>query len=261
MLLLFDKVFGQGPKCGHRLPAGLRVYAVGDIHGRADLLAVLQRMITRDAADSPAESHLVVYLGDYLDRGAAVRDTVDALRHGLAASMPTVHLRGNHEQLFSDFLTDPTSLARWLSLGGTATLLSYGVRPPLVSEYCPEAAQEVRHALLEALPASHLRFLTAGLRPMLQLGDYVFVHAGLRPGVALARQREEDLLWIRDEFLVAGCGPLRVVHGHTIYPAPAEHPHRIGVDTGAYATGVLSCAVLEDDRVRFLATGNPGGRG
>ena len=255
MRTLFKKIFGGKTIRCPRLPAGLRVYAVGDIHGRADLLERLHAEIARDAAVAPADRELVVYLGDYLDRGTAVRDTIDTLLHGLPSRLRAIHLRGNHEFMFSDFLDHPASLPAWLDQGGAATLHSYLVRPPQATECGPATAQEVRSALLASIPQSHLDFLRTRLRTMLRLGDYVFVHAGLRPGVALEHQREEDMLWIRDEFLSSTHGRLRVVHGHTIHNQPEARPHRIAVDTGAYATGVLSCAVLEEDRVHFISTG------
>lgn len=255
MRTFFDRILGGKTWSRPRLPAGLRVYAVGDIHGRADLLERLHAEIARDTAATPADKDLIVYLGDYLDRGAAVRDTIDTLLRGLPPRLRAIYLRGNHELMFSEFLDRPTTLPAWLDQGGSATLLSYLVRPPQPGECCPASAVEVCRALLASIPQSHLDFLRARLRPMLRLGDYVFVHAGLRPGVALKLQREEDMLWIRDEFLFANTGRLRVVHGHTIHNRPEAHPHRIAVDTGAYATGVLSCAVLEEDRVRFISTG------
>jgi serine/threonine protein phosphatase 1 len=235
----------------HRIPAGVRVYAVGDIHGRADLLEDVHRRIQEDAASAPRARNLVVYLGDYVDRGTQVRKTLDILVAGLGDDFETVYLRGNHEDLMLRFLEEPALLETWMAVGGQATLLNYRLAVPGTG-ITPDRAVDVRDALLQALPAEHLRFLRS-LHTSFQLGDYVFVHAGIRPGVDVDQQSPEDLLWIREEFLFskASHGP-RVVHGHSIVPRPEVLPNRINLDTGAFATGMLSCAVLEDDRVRLL---------
>lgn len=257
---LFRTFCGPGQQTRHRLPEGQRVYAVGDVHGRADLLRRLHKAIVRDAGRSPDRDNTVVYLGDYLDRGHMVRETLEEAAGGLPDSFDSIFLRGNHEQMFLDFLDDPALLETWLGLGGQATLLNYGVRPP-AQGFCTGRAEEVRDNILQAMPDEHLRFLGL-LRPVERIGDYVFVHAGIRPGVALDRQSEGDLFWIRDEFLASQRDHgLRVVHGHTIQDRPTARANRISVDTGAYATGVLSCAVLEDDQVRFLSTTDHGRRG
>jgi serine/threonine protein phosphatase 1 len=237
------------------VPEGRRVYAIGDIHGRADLLKRLQRKILQDVKEAPALENTVVYLGDYLDRGPFVFDTLDHVISGLDCGFEIIYLRGNHEQLFLDFLDNPSMLPVWLGLGGLATLMSYGVYPGHF-DIAPQRAAELRDALVANMPDQHLHFLRS-LHLYLHLGDYLFVHAGLRPGVPLVRQTLDDLLWIREEFIAERHGfDFKVVHGHTIDKQPQQQHHRLGIDTGAYATGILTCAVFEEDQVRFLDTDN-----
>lgn len=260
MFSFLDK-FGRKPPCGpFEVPDGFRVYAVGDIHGRADLLQRLHGAVAEDSRVQPAENNLIVYLGDYLDRGFHVRETLDELVTGPPEGFRARYLRGNHEQLFLDFLKDPSVLRLWLDLGGQATLMSYGIRPPSGFGLRPGLAAEVRRELLEAMPGDHIAFLNS-LEPFFHFGDYFFVHAGIRPGIPGELQRPEDLYWIRDDFLFSSEDfGFRVVHGHTIDEQAREHPNRVGIDTGAYATGVLTCAVLEGGRLRYLST-TPDGKG
>lgn len=234
---------------------GRIVYAVGDIHGRLDLLETLTQAILRDVAKSaPSVRPLVVFVGDYVDRGANSRGVIDAL---LAVSREPAFeveaLRGNHEAAMLGFLMDVDTGPVWSSWGGDATLRSYGVTPP------PQNAplfewEDARSAFASALPDTHVAFLH-GLPLSLMVGGYLFVHAGIRPGVAIERQAPEDLLMIRSPFLEQA-KPLGrvVVHGHTPEAEPYVSPVRIGVDTGAYATGVLTAARLEADAVSFLQT-------
>lgn len=227
-----------------------RVYAIGDIHGRADLLDRMIGIIERDLAQHPTPTALTVTVGDYVDRGPDSRGVIERLT---GHPFPTrfVALRGNHESIFEEFLRDPSIANYWRGLGGLETLHSYGVDvAPLMRG---RGHEEAAAALRAALPQSHVTFL-ASLALTHTAGRYFFCHAGVRPGVPLGRQREEDLLWIRDEFLdsQADFGKV-VVHGHTPREAPELHPNRINVDTGAFMSGLLSCAVLEDEGVRFLA--------
>ena len=153
-----------------------------------------------------------------------------------------------------DFLKNPSILQLWLDLGGHATLMSYGIRPPQGSGFKPELAERICRKLLENMPRDHLVFLN-GLEPFFRFGDYFFVHAGIRPRVPPEKQKPEDMYWIREDFL--SCSEdhgFRVVHGHTIHEQAREYPNRIGIDTGAYATGVLTCAVFEGSRIRYLST-------
>ncbi len=234
-------------------PEGRRIYAIGDIHGRADLLARLHETILADAhAAGPAQC-VVVYVGDYVDRGLHVREVIDLLLDSALPGFESVHIKGNHEDMMLLFLDDAAAGPLWLANGGDATLASYGVggwRPPLDEE----ALDTLQARLREALPPRHEAFLR-GLRTNHVEGDYLFVHAGLRPGVPLDRQTEHDLLWIREEFLGsrADHGKI-VVHGHSINYQPEEFVNRIGIDTGAFATGHLTCLVLDGTQRWILAT-------
>ncbi|MFZ5609814.1 MAG: metallophosphoesterase family protein [Pseudomonadota bacterium] len=232
-----------------KVPPGLRIYAIGDIHGRDDLLARLLAMIAADAAGwRGALAH--VFIGDYVDRGgqsAAVLDRLIALSK--APSWQPCFLMGNHEQAMLDFLADAPEAMAWLDYGGRETLASYGVEMP---EGWGLAA--LRQALRAALPPAHLRFLK-NLVYSHQAGDYFFCHAGVRPGIALAAQDLDDLLWIREPFLSSGADHGKVVvHGHTIADQPVVRANRIGIDTGAYMSGRLTAVVLEGTRQRFLST-------
>jgi serine/threonine protein phosphatase 1 len=229
---------------GVDLPAGTLVYAIGDIHGRADLLAELHRRIAADAAERPAQRRSVVYLGDYVDRGPDSRAVIATLLEAPLDGFEATHLIGNHEDFLLRFLEDESAADAWLPNGGDATLASYGV-DPWMRAADGGAALEMQRAFQRRLPARHLAFLRA-LSLCHQIGSYYFVHAGIRPGTALDAQRREDMLWIRDVFLdsKADHGAV-VVHGHSIRRRPERRDNRIGVDTGAYASGTLTALVLE----------------
>jgi calcineurin-like phosphoesterase family protein len=257
---MLNRLFGRtrvptGPveRVAPEVPAGTRVYAVGDIHGRADLLRRMHELIHFDAYRRQAPRNVVIYLGDYIDRGTDSPAVVDLLLEAPLPGFTSVHLKGNHEDSLLRFLVDPAIGPAWLAYGGTATLLSYGVRPPEAATRRDELARAQRD-LAERLPERHRRFM-AGLTLAHSEGDYFFVHAGVRPGVPLDRQIEEDLLWIRDEFLESDAehGKI-VVHGHTITPRPDVRRNRIGVDTGAFASGTLTALVLEGAEWAFLQT-------
>lgn len=231
-----------------RTPDGMRIYAVGDIHGRADLLDELLRRIDVDRADGKAEC-LEIFLGDYIDRGPTSRQVIDRLwRRG--TERKAIFISGNHETLLKEFLGNPRKLDDWQRLGGLETLISYGLRPRLNMNAADQArlAEDLRHMM----PAEHASFLSH-LKPSFLCGDYFFVHAGVRPGVALAEQVERDLFWIRDEFLLheENFGKI-IVHGHTPVPKPEVRPNRVNIDTGAYATGRLTCLRLEGESIGFL---------
>lgn len=224
-----------------------KIYAIGDIHGRLDLLERAIAAIARDVeANGPAA--LTVTLGDYVDRGPDSRGVLDRL---IANPFPTpyVPLKGNHESLFEVFLADPATGPYWRQQGGLETLQSYGVRPLGLGGISFAKAKE---QLLGVLPPAHLEFMRT-LKISHTRGDYFFCHAGVRPGVPLDRQSEEDLLWIRDEFLESATnfGKI-VVHGHTPMEKPEVRPNRISIDTGAFATGRLTCVALEGGLPRFL---------
>jgi serine/threonine protein phosphatase 1 len=227
-----------------RLPPGMRVYAIGDIHGRADLLAQTFATIDADRMRAPVERAIEVYLGDYVDRGPHSREVLDLLIER-RRTREAVCLKGNHEAFVLDVLAHPRKLAEWRLFGGLPTLLSYGLRPTIN----PRSDQQLDLVaeFAEAIPQEHLAFLE-NLPTSLCLGDYYFVHAGVRPGVALEAQRDQDLLWIRDQFLGSTIDFGKyVVHGHTPVAKPDVRPNRINIDTGAYATGKLTVLAIQDD--------------
>jgi serine/threonine protein phosphatase 1 len=194
---------------------------------------------------------LTVMLVDYVDRGPHSRGVIERL---IRNPFPTafVALKGNHESLFVDFMKDPSVADDWRRLGGLETLHSYGI--PVASLMMGKHYEKAAETLRAEIPPAHLEFLRS-LRTSLLVGKYFLCHAGVRPGVPLDRQNEEDLLWIRDEFLAsrADFGKI-VVHGHTPTESPQVLPNRINVDTGAFMTGRLTCAVLDEGRPRFLST-------
>ena len=233
-----------------------RCYAVGDIHGRLDLLDRLLALIARDHAKAGGGPAELVFLGDYVDRGPASAGVVErlaTLAADLAPGLKPVFLRGNHEALMLDFLAHGRRAEAWLNNGGGATLASYGVAIDEDADKASLAATARRFRAV--LPASHRAFLE-GLALHHSVGPYLFVHAGLRPGRALAEQDEEDLIWIRGPFLDAS-EPFEkfVVHGHTISAAPDLRANRLGLDTGAFCTGCLTAAILDKKGLRFLDTG------
>jgi serine/threonine protein phosphatase 1 len=233
-----------------RVPPGTRVYAIGDIHGRLDLLRAITQLIHEDAYACQAPRNVAVYLGDYIDRGDDSGAVLDWLIEQPLPGFESVHLLGNHEDSLLQFLGDVRVGPSWLAYGGVATLHSYGVRPPASDRDLERVQDELR----ENLPERHLAFLR-GLALRHVEGDYAFVHAGVRPGVALAAQVPQDLLWIRDEFLSSNADFCKiVVHGHTIAEQPEVRRNRIGIDTGAFASGTLTSLVLADDQWSFLQT-------
>ena len=236
------------------LEAGTVVYAVGDIHGRADLLDRLVAGIEADARTRSEPRKVLVYLGDYVDRGPDSRLVIDRLIAQGGDGIERVFLKGNHEDAMLRFLDDAAVGRSWLGFGGDATLLSYGVDPFDVPPGATSRFEYVRARFRENLPAEHRAFLE-GLASLHAEGGYFFAHAGVRPGVALNRQNPEDLMWIREEFLHSreDFGKV-VVHGHTIRPRPEVRPNRIGVDTGAVFSDVLTCVVLSGAGHGFIQT-------
>ncbi len=237
------------------VPAGRRVYAIGDVHGRADLLVRLLKDLHADIASGGFEGRpILVMLGDYVDRGFQSKDVIDILMGELMSPFETYFLKGNHEAAMLQFLNDPSIGPRWAEFGGAETLVSYGVRPPR-TRTAMEEWSIASEALNKAMPREHVNFLT-NLDLSVRIGDYVFVHAGVRPGVPLDQQTEYDLLWIRDEFLSdsRALGAV-IVHGHTPTTSPHKDSRRIGVDTGAYLSGRLTAARFEHDSVAFISTG------
>jgi serine/threonine protein phosphatase 1 len=240
---------------------GPLIYAIGDIHGRLDLLEDLLGQIARDMAATPSdEKPVLVFLGDYVDRGAYSRGVIEcAMRICALENVEVRALKGNHEQAMLAFLANPEFGPTWLQNGGAATLVSYGVAAPQ-ARTTSDLWTETRDALERAMPPGHLAFLQ-NLELCVEYGDYIFVHAGLRPGVPIERQTEQDMLWIRNEFLEERRPFSKmVVHGHTPEPEPYAGPVRMGLDTGAYATGVLTAARLFGQDRRFIqasAHGDP----
>ncbi|MCW6511083.1 metallophosphoesterase [Hyphomicrobiales bacterium BP6-180914] len=205
--------------------------------------------ITSDLAADPIADLLFVFLGDYIDRGPNSFGVLDRLST-LSSIVPTVFLKGNHEAILIDFLWQPLVLPFWKSMGGYPTLLSYGLVPPL--QPTDQDCYSLADALQVAMPDSHRAFFES-LQTSHQEGDYLFAHAGINPGRPLDSQTERDLLWIRDAFLKSTRRFDKfVVHGHTPVKDPDVTANRVNIDTGAYATGRLTCLVLEEDTRRFL---------
>lgn len=232
-------------------PDGMRVYAVGDIHGRSDLLNRMLGLIEADAAEHADATAEVIFLGDYIDRGIDSRGVIQRFCQPMPHGMKATFMRGNHESVMMQFLDgDLEILSGWTRFGGLATLASYGIAPAIMQK----GAAAVFAALNEKLPDEHRAFLNA-TRISETRGDYFFAHAGARPGIPLTQQSDEDCLWIRRDFL-EGARPFEktVVHGHSVQFEPDIGPTRIGIDTGAYATGKLTCLVLQGAEQVFLAT-------
>jgi serine/threonine protein phosphatase 1 len=232
------------------IPEGHRVYAVGDIHGRLDLLKKLWIAIEADAAGADVKK-TIIFVGDYVDRGRDSKGVIDFLID-LKQQGDVICLRGNHDQAVLDFIADPKFYGGWKPCGAPETLVSYGVMPPRFDD---EAEFETARAdFVAKCPQAHLQFLES-LPYSYELGGYFFVHAGVRPGIPLKEQDPQDLMWIRDEFLFSRADFEKVVvYGHTPVEQAGRRGHRISVDTGAYATGRLTAAVLEGLDCRFLST-------
>lgn len=239
------------------MPDGTRVYAVGDIHGRYDVLREMDELIINDYEASGAGlTPTVVYLGDYVDRGFQSRELLDHFVAHSPIPYQKVFLLGNHDQWFLKFLEGEDVAQSWLRYGGDATLLSYGIRPNMRQDQAARM-QAMHTEMVEKMPSSHKEFLTS-LEYAFAFGDYFFCHAGVRPDLPLSAQQDQDLIWIREPFLSATVDYGKIiVHGHTVEEAPAMRKNRIGVDTGAYQTGNLTCVVLEENDIRFLSTGIP----
>ena len=248
----FSNLFGNAPgptPPTRRVPDGVRVYCVGDIHGRDDLLGEMAERVKADMEGQSFDRVVTVFLGDYVDRGLGSMRVLERLSRSEWPT-PLIALAGNHEEFLLAFLEDDAVLQAWRSLGGLETLYSYGV--DISSGRAGRDFKKVQAEFAARLPERHRHFLKT-LTVSTTIGDYFFCHAGVRPGVPLERQDREDLLNIRDPFLFSEAehGKL-VVHGHTPSVVPEIRPNRIGIDTAAYATGCLTCLVLENDDKRFL---------
>ena len=241
-----DAKGGQRP-----LQAGERIYAIGDIHGCAHLLDAMRDLIRADLSAQPAKAE-IVYLGDYVDRGPDVAGTLERVASPPHDLPPAVALKGNHEHVLQEFLAGADYSDVLQSFGGFETLRSYGIEPTSIPGR--NWIIVAREQLTARMPASH-RALLDGLALSYDRPPYFFCHAGVQPGIPVGQQTEDALIWIRDDFLrsTANFGRI-VVHGHTPVPKPDVRENRIAVDTRAYGTGILSCAVLEIGAVRFLQT-------
>jgi serine/threonine protein phosphatase 1 len=229
----------------------MRLYIIGDIHGRSDLLDRIVDEINRDVDKVGDRECLTITLGDYVDRGPDSRGVLDRLSRN---PFPTkyIALKGNHEVLLEAFLQDSSVADLWRRFGGLETLYSYGI--PTNDLMLGRGFDEAAHALSAAISEEHLAFF-ASLKPCVSIGTYFLCHAGVRPGVPLGQQNVDDLLWIRDEFLNSkqNFGKI-VIHGHSPNALPEVRPNRVNIDTGAFATGRLTCVIVDGNRSRFLFT-------
>ena len=248
---LFSQLFGASrDNPGPALPPGYRLYAVGDVHGRDDLLGDLLAQIEADSVQRGRARLVVVFLGDLVDRGPSSRQVVERLRTYGPAGVRPVFLTGNHEEVLLRILDGEAKLIPdWLRFGGAECLASYGVDAAELRRLPPAQALE---ALRSAIPASHVEFIR-GFDDTFRAGTYLFVHAGIRPGVPLEQQSRTDLRWIREPFLKDGSEHgFTVIHGHTIREQVEERANRIGIDTGAYRSGVLTALGLEGSERWYL---------
>lgn len=236
---------------GPAVPAGVRVYAIGDIHGCLAELDALLRKIGEDAASHQGETH-IVFVGDLVDRGPESAGVVRRLREGPLPGDRHSFLMGNHEEAMIDIWDgELESLSGWLTYGGEATLESYGLDRAEVFRFGTDLPRRMR----EVVPPEDIAFMR-GFEDQVRIGDYLFVHAGIRPGIPLAEQDQYDLRWIRSEFLddEETDHGVMVVHGHTISAEPEVRSNRIGIDTGCFASGRLTALVLEGTDRRFIST-------
>lgn len=250
---LFWRIFGGSTAVpSSRGAKGYRAYAVGDIHGRLDLLNQLLGKIEYDIGARDPSQNIVVFLGDLIDRGPHSAGVVERLRTWEPRDAKAIFLCGNHEEALLRVLAgERTILANWLRFGGADCLASYGLSPTLIKR---QSETEALAAIRAAIPGEHQTFLKT-FADTFRFGDYLFVHAGIRPGIGVAAQAKQDLRWIRDPFLedLTDHGFV-VVHGHTISAAVDERPNRIGIDTGAYRTGRLTAVAIEGTQRWFLDT-------
>ena len=230
-------------------PDGMRLYAIGDVHGRSDLLAKMHRRIDDEIAQDRPADWRIIHLGDYCDRGPDTRGVMELLVARMRADDRVISLKGNHDEGFRDFVAGRDSNRVFVNYGGDTTVASYGLHADFSSE---DAKEATRRALVAALPASHVELLAA-LPTNADFGDFYFCHAGIRPGVPLERQDPHDLIWIRDEFHNdARLHPKVIVHGHTPIDAVEFRANRVNLDTRAWQSGRLSALVVNASEKRLL---------
>lgn len=234
---------------------GCRAYVIGDIHGRLDLLDRLLGQIHRDLEARPVKKALLVSVGDLVDRGPSSAQVVERLRTYRHPGVRPIFLLGNHEEVLLRILGgDAMPIASWLKFGGAECLASYGVDPASLAR---SRGADIVAAVQRAVPRAHVEFLES-FADTCRFGDYLFVHAGIRPGVELDLQSQSDLRWIRAPFLIDDSDHgMIVVHGHTISERVEERPNRIGIDTGAYRSGILTALAIEGNKRWFLDTAGP----
>ena len=248
-LLNFSRGSGTEPK-GAR---GYRAYVIGDVHGRLDLLEDLLAKIHAEMQHRPSRKTLLVFVGDLIDRGPSSSEVIERLRTYRRPGIQPVFLLGNHEEVLLRIVGgDESLIASWLQFGGLQCLESYGVD---VSKLRGRSAQQVIEIVRAAIPANHVEFLESFIDSC-RFGDYLFVHAGIRPGVELELQSQADMRWIREPFLFDDTDHgFIVVHGHTISEEVEDRPNRIGIDTGAYRTGILTALAIEGKNRWLIDTG------
>jgi len=219
------------------------IYAIGDVHGCLDLLRSAEEKIRRDVRRTKVAG-LIITLGDYVDRGPDSRGVLDHLSSEPGEDVRRIALCGNHDDLFMRFLDAPHAYADWLEMGGRETLSSYGLAGAYISTVGKNGSDQLKTQLASAVPDHHRRLLAA-MPVSLRIGSYLFVHAGIRPGVPLEAQSDRDMMWIREPFLTHGPQlPFTLIHGHTPGRNPSYGPGRIGIDTGAYTSGKLAILKL-----------------
>jgi serine/threonine protein phosphatase 1 len=248
---MLTSLFSRKPRRkSYQGPPGGRAYAIGDVHGRLDLLIDLLARIEEDNARRGPAKTFLVFLGDLVDRGPASQGVIELLANNPPSFARNVFLKGNHEEFFVRVLDgDDGVVQHWLTYGGTECSESYGLSAGWMLN---ASATDIMERLIAEVPESHKKFLH-DLHDSFRFGDYLFVHAGIRPGVELAKQASRDLRWIREGFLDDRTDHgVMVVHGHTIVDKPEEHPNRIALDTGAYRSGTLTAIGLEGDERWFL---------
>ena len=253
---MLNRLFAFGRKKVVSGPPGLRAYAIGDVHGRHDLLLDLLEQVEKDNSDRPPARTYLVFLGDLVDRGPDSNAVLELLSSTPMEFAQSVYIKGNHEEFLLRILDgEEEVVGDWLTYGGYECCESYGLTKGWMMN---ASASEIRARLKAAMPAGHKTFLEE-MADSFRFGDYLFVHAGVRPGVPLQDQSGLDLRWIREGFLDDRTDHgVVVVHGHTIVEEPEEHPNRIALDTGAYRSGVLTAIGLEGDQRWFISARNRG---